>query len=62
MGVAFEFALGQKVMMAINGKTGEVVGLWLDEDGIKQAMVRFADGSGAVNETWFREKHLSAVA
>lgn len=50
--VKFAFAIGEKVTIAETGRPATVVGLWLYEESQPKYAVRYADQTGAVNETW----------
>ena len=59
MTIEFKFATGHTVTIAPNGLTGKVVGLYVDQDGIKMANVQYSDSSRAVHCEYFRESELS---
>ena len=54
----FEYNLKDEVVITINGLTGKVVGLFVNEDGIKEINVEYADGNGLIAREWVREEKL----
>lgn len=59
MNVKFEYGIGDKVVIGSSGRNGEVVGLWIGQEGVNKANVRWYDDNGRECETWYIESGLS---
>lgn len=54
--------LRQKVRIRINGKDGEVRGVWTQVEGQTQYRVRYVNQMGSVIDDWFIEQDLELLA
>lgn len=53
--VEFEMTVGSNALIVANAIVGRVTGLYIDEDSIKWALVKYADSTGAIHSEYFRE-------
>lgn len=58
--VEFGVSIRQYVKIALTGITGRVRELSIDENGVREAYVRYVDANKVVRDEWFREDGLEA--
>lgn len=54
----FKFDIGQQVMIAISGESGEVIGRAEYADSENSYFLRYKDAQGMAREEWWREGAL----
>lgn len=57
--VEFLYDIGSEVTITLTQVVGIVKGWMIDEDGIKFALVRYADANKAIHADWIREGELT---
>lgn len=57
--VEFPCEIGSEVTIKLTQVVGVVKGWMIDEDGVKTAWVKYADGTNAVQADWMREDELT---
>ena len=58
--IGVKYAIGQNVVIRINGKVGEVMGIWVDRDRI-QYNVEWATKDGVIHARWFIESEIGGT-
>ena len=57
--VEFPCEIGNDVTIKLTNVVGVVKGWHIDEDGVKYALVRYADANDAIYTEWIRENELT---
>lgn len=60
--VEFEFAIGDKVRITLNGLHAQVREVWKDDDGIRKYNCRYVCRNERVTDRWFKASEIKLLA
>lgn len=60
--IEFKFNLKDKVKILLNGRVGKVIGLYVTEDNIKKALIRYCDNTEFIVNQWMKERELEEMS